>query len=647
MQQPQSEVANMSTPSSIQPTTCSNASVLGMFSQSAADTGTRCSDTEKAELISRATNQAMTAARSIVLSGGTQSTAFTTAKAAAKSVLLPKYSASDRLPVSPGRRRFLGRRKDKRQAEIIASMALVSVNSSMQQQQQQFPGSECSAADSPPMFFGAPTPMSRGGSTLTMDGDNMPFHMGRHSSMGSLGPYMLPGMSQQNYQAEISAAVMKIANLHQNPPVQEGFLSYNPLNSVPACEDSDEQDTCKTLPKAPSSALREIHVTEGEKSGISLKTSTLSSGRPKQTMDQSLLQYFRKKEARSPRSEKSPKAAADQPRITTSRTDLGDGYVDQDDPIYEASSAVTSPRSPMSERLQRDISGETSYTGSSGSAVEDSVTSSYTEDSCSTRGSNAADDAAKDALIDTEIVQTTPKAVTNTQPAPSMFAIPFFAHLSSVFDCAPPTSNIDPDSNELCPEDIMLNPLLAEEIVSNNKDGEDPDQAQQVGQEISGPNETIATRSIHAEAVASAEAGKEKTCTEEIKPAPKTSDHRELSMEQLVLRALSATLPTPTPSRSMVDSRSDKGTPNLIPPKGAEYPNEATRELPEGEEPLAYTARPNLTVKVSMKDDASLESFMDAEESNKSSKKKGAKKKKRFIARMRGRKSKEQELQWI
>jgi hypothetical protein len=86
---------------------------------------------DEAMLLSKATSQAMIAARSIVLSGGSQQTALSTARAAAQSILAPHISDNDSI-VTAGQS-FLGRRKGKRQAEIVASMALLSVNNSIQQ----------------------------------------------------------------------------------------------------------------------------------------------------------------------------------------------------------------------------------------------------------------------------------------------------------------------------------------------------------------------------------------------------------------------------------------------------------------------------------------------------------------------------------
>jgi hypothetical protein len=100
-------------------------------SQSVARTSRKKDPVNEAVLLSRATSQAMIAARSIVLSGGSQQTALSTAKAAAQSILAPHLSESD--SVAATGKRFLERRKGKRQAEIVASMALLSVNNSVQQ----------------------------------------------------------------------------------------------------------------------------------------------------------------------------------------------------------------------------------------------------------------------------------------------------------------------------------------------------------------------------------------------------------------------------------------------------------------------------------------------------------------------------------
>jgi hypothetical protein len=85
----------------------------------------------EAELISRATQTAIVAARSILMTGGSEDVALKTAKAAAESVLNPQASDNDTIS---GRSTlgsaFGGRkRKAKRQAEVVASMALMSASS--------------------------------------------------------------------------------------------------------------------------------------------------------------------------------------------------------------------------------------------------------------------------------------------------------------------------------------------------------------------------------------------------------------------------------------------------------------------------------------------------------------------------------------
>jgi hypothetical protein len=89
------------------------------------------SASDEAFLLSHATNTAMIAARSILMSGGTEETALKTAKAAAQSVLNPGCSDND--TVSGKSTKFLRRRKAKRQAEVVASMALISAASKVRQ----------------------------------------------------------------------------------------------------------------------------------------------------------------------------------------------------------------------------------------------------------------------------------------------------------------------------------------------------------------------------------------------------------------------------------------------------------------------------------------------------------------------------------
>eukprot|EP00977_Amphora_coffeiformis_P019907 scaffold7611_cov183-Amphora_coffeaeformis.AAC.2 len=72
---------------------------------------------EQAVLLSAATSQATAAARSILLSGGTQETALSTARAAAESVLLP--NSAEKFSV------FSSKRQAKQQAQVISSMALL------------------------------------------------------------------------------------------------------------------------------------------------------------------------------------------------------------------------------------------------------------------------------------------------------------------------------------------------------------------------------------------------------------------------------------------------------------------------------------------------------------------------------------------
>jgi hypothetical protein len=80
----------------------------------------RMTASEEAEIVSLATKQAVSAAVSIIKAGGTQTTALSTATAAAKSVLLPSKHEV------PSNKDFLNRKKLKRHVEVIASLALTS-----------------------------------------------------------------------------------------------------------------------------------------------------------------------------------------------------------------------------------------------------------------------------------------------------------------------------------------------------------------------------------------------------------------------------------------------------------------------------------------------------------------------------------------
>jgi len=85
----------------------------------------------EAELIQKATQTAIVAARSILMSGGTEESALKTAKAAAESVLNPAGSDTETVSGRSSLGNAFGgkRRKAKRQAEVVASMALMSATS--------------------------------------------------------------------------------------------------------------------------------------------------------------------------------------------------------------------------------------------------------------------------------------------------------------------------------------------------------------------------------------------------------------------------------------------------------------------------------------------------------------------------------------
>ena len=102
--------------------TGSNLSVSGM-----SVTSTATSATTDARLLSKATRTATIAAKSILSSGGDSDTALKTAKAAAQGVLLSALGTS----LGNGPKAMLKKRKIKKQADVVASMALVSATDTL------------------------------------------------------------------------------------------------------------------------------------------------------------------------------------------------------------------------------------------------------------------------------------------------------------------------------------------------------------------------------------------------------------------------------------------------------------------------------------------------------------------------------------
>ncbi|GAX12101.1 hypothetical protein FisN_15Lh207 [Fistulifera solaris] len=85
---------------------------------------------DEADILAKAVSQASAAAKSILVSGGSLETASSTAKAAASSVLSPSRSATSGF----SGRHLLSRRTTRRQAEIIAAMAVVSARKEVEDQ---------------------------------------------------------------------------------------------------------------------------------------------------------------------------------------------------------------------------------------------------------------------------------------------------------------------------------------------------------------------------------------------------------------------------------------------------------------------------------------------------------------------------------
>jgi hypothetical protein len=134
--------------------------------------------TYEAERIAVATSQAKAAARSILLAGGTQASALSTAKAAAKSALQTDLVPGEKPPLGVSQKGgFRNRRKSKQKAEIIASMALSAANDS------------CGLG-----IMGGEIMMSRSRSGFPMDRGDSDFP-DDYTNLQSLGPSTIYGVT--------------------------------------------------------------------------------------------------------------------------------------------------------------------------------------------------------------------------------------------------------------------------------------------------------------------------------------------------------------------------------------------------------------------------------------------------------------------
>mmetsp|Transcript_42058 Transcript_42058/g.47805 ORF Transcript_42058/g.47805 Transcript_42058/m.47805 type:complete len:202 (+) Transcript_42058:113-718(+) len=106
----------------------SSKSSMSMLSNGTANKG------HDAILLSDATNQATSAAYSVLSAGGTESTALNTAKAVAASVLRSEFEKKNG-SIGSGQKDFFLKRRIKKQAEVLASVALVVAVKKIRQQE--------------------------------------------------------------------------------------------------------------------------------------------------------------------------------------------------------------------------------------------------------------------------------------------------------------------------------------------------------------------------------------------------------------------------------------------------------------------------------------------------------------------------------
>lgn len=490
------------------------------------------SPTDEAQVICQATTQAISAARSILLAGGTQSSALSTAKAAAQSVLLPTISAGERPPLNPQKKGFFGRRKNKHQAEIIASMALVSVNSAMQCST---PRGEANRAYSIYPDMAVPEPDTH--SEITDD----------YSQFRNISPSTSPltnnnltNYDQRHSQAQITGQALMMTSEHQ--------MTSRSLNS-PMSPSPVEIDEFRTGSSSESPLVVRSQSTKSLKH-YNIFDLGYQPSSPQKTTDG---EYFRKKLMRAEEEKrqilKEPRtkipSQMPMPRSRTdgsstkatdrSRTDLASGNADRDDPIYESSS--------LAGKTKRE--------------ALDTVNSSFSFSSASQVGISAASDGSTSGGSTYDEDDTTLGASKMLEEKSRFFGSvdPLFASFTDVFSCGPDATLPSMKQIELQHDRNIFDTLYVP-----NKDARVHGKQQDRRDETSQANTTSTwskadseslLRELNLSSIDGRHDGK--------RPATRKQPEA-VSMEELVLRALSMAQPqtkaTLRPTNSLSGSNS-------------------------------------------------------------------------------------------
>jgi len=199
-------------------------------SSSASSTG-KTKATNRAYLLSQATATAVVAAKSILFAGGSEDVALQTARAAAASVLQTDGDAASRRSLG-----FFGRRKVRRQAEVVASMALVTASGSMHNGVP----SDWSTSDSTPLSH--ITPYARNITTRPMHNNDDPSVLSERPPRPPLGPSALSqGFNMKRPVVSVLSASYPTSPLTKTTSEQPTTFSLGSprLGEVPASENVD------------------------------------------------------------------------------------------------------------------------------------------------------------------------------------------------------------------------------------------------------------------------------------------------------------------------------------------------------------------------------------------------------------------------
>jgi hypothetical protein len=411
--------------------TPSNASVYSSSRRSVASINDN-STVQEAEVISRATSQAISAARSILLSGGTQASALFTATAAAQSVLIPKSIAGEKPPLVPSGKGFFGRRKNMRQAEVIASVALVTVNSALRSPRQD------GIIESPlnrEMIIRGHSHFSGAYSEFT---DDFFPHQAADGSHYQRSAYADSSQHQRSTLGDASHHQRSTLAIDTNSLGHQASQFSSPKSPDHQSQVLNEQTYAQSVSMP---AITPKQSTEDEGIDVS-KSKSMNRATPQNSTKKAVdhlnfLDYFLKKQARAEEEAfppVSPKPSIPEempmPRSKTDRTkaDMTMGNAARDDPIYD-----TGPQSPARTMEQSVASAST------GTESSESKTNMTPGESESADSSNTSENSEDEQTLETVTVVREVIVPAEEEEDKSYFGVdPLITSFNDVFSCGPP-----------------------------------------------------------------------------------------------------------------------------------------------------------------------------------------------------------------